>query len=398
MAADASNMTYRSPARRSLHPLAWWAWAIGLAVACLRTTNPLLLGLIAGVVVFVVASQRTSGPWGRSFGVFARFGVAVVVIRVAIEMVFGQRLGGHTLFTLPRMDLPQWAAGVSIGGPVTLEALLGSVWQGLRLAVLLVCFGAVNALASPYRLLRCLPAFLYEAAVAITVALSFTPEVAATLVELRQARRLRGRPTRGVSGLRGMAIPLLSGALDRSLQLAASMDSRGYGRRVGIRRRTRLLTGGLLIAGLLACTAGLYWTLTGGSESFGGGSAFAAGTVALVASMVLAGRRNPRSRYRPDPWRQPEWLTAGVGVLVLAAFAATGAGLQASVYPLQAPGLPALPALAVLACALPGLIVARPAAGPTYDSTGGSAPGRRPAVAPGRAIAAPVRRSEVGLR
>ena len=32
-------------------------------------------------------------------------------------------------------------------------------------------------------------------------------------------------------GLRGIAVPVLEGALDRSLQLATSMDARGYGRR-----------------------------------------------------------------------------------------------------------------------------------------------------------------------
>ncbi|MBO0731015.1 MAG: energy-coupling factor transporter transmembrane protein EcfT, partial [Acidimicrobiaceae bacterium] len=375
---------------RTLHPLAWWAWAVGLAVACLRTTNPLLLGLIAGVVFFVVASCRSSGPWGRSFGVFVRFGLVVVAIRVVIEMVFGQRLGGHTLFVLPELHLPQWAAGVSVGGPVTLESLLGSLWQGLRLAVLLICFGAANSLASPYRLLRCLPAFLYEAGVAVTVALSFTPQVAASLVRLRQARRLRGRPARGIAGLRGMAVPVLSGALDRSLQLAASMDSRGYGRRAGISRRTRLLTGVLTIGGLLASTGGLYWTLTGGSESFGGGSALAAGIAALVASMALAGRRNPRTRYRPDPWRRPEWLTAGVGALALSAFAATSAGLQASVYPVRAPALPLLPALAALACALPAMITARPVARSVDRPTTAFVAGRQTA-------ATPAARSKAGL-
>jgi energy-coupling factor transport system permease protein len=397
VAADAIAVTNRALASRPLHPLAWWAWAVGLAVACLRTTNPLLLGLIVGVVVFVVASRRSRGPWGRSFGVFVRFGLVVVIIRVVIEMVFGQRLGGHTLFVLPQVDLPHWAAGVSIGGPVTTEALLGSLWQGLRLAVLLICFGAANSLASPYRLLRCLPAFLYEAGVAVTVALSFTPEVAATLVELRQARRLRGRPAHGVAGLRGMAIPVLSGALDRSLQLAASMDSRGYGRRSGTTRRTRRLTEGLAVAGLLASTAGLYSTLTDGTESVFGGSAFAAGIAALVASMMLAGRRNPRTRYRPDPWRQPEWITVGVGALVISTFAVTSTDLQASLYPVRAPGLPALPALAILACALPGLINARPVAGPTDRRAGGSSFRRRIAAA-GPAIATPAGRSKAGLR
>jgi energy-coupling factor transport system permease protein len=171
------------------------------------------------------------------------------------------------------------------------------------------------------------------------------------------------------------------------------MDSRGYGRRVGISRPSRLLTEGLAVAGLLASTAGLYWTLTGGSESVAGGSAFAAGIAALVASMVLAGRRNPRTRYRPDPWRQPEWLTIGVAALVLSAFAATGAGLQASVYPVRVPGLPALPALAVLACALPGLVVAPPVAGRTDRRAGGRALGRRaPSAAP--AVATPAGRTK----
>ncbi len=398
MAAGAADVTHRGSARRSLHPLAWWAWAVGLAVACLRTTNPLLLALIAGVVLCAswLASNRSRGPWGRSFGMFVRFGVVVVVIRVVIQMIFGQRLGGHTLFVLPQVYLPHWAAGVSIGGPVTTEALLASLWQGLRLAVLLVCFGAANSLASPYRLLRCLPAFLYEAGVAVTVAISFTPEVAATLVGLRQARRLRGRPTRGIAGLRGMAVPLLSGAMDRSLQLAASMDSRGYGRRIGISRRTRRLTEALAVAGLLACTTGLYWSVTGGSDSTRSASAFGAGITALVASMALAGRRNPRTRYRPDPWRQPEWITLGTGVLALAAFAATNAGLQASVYPLRAPSLPALPALAVLVCVLPGLIPARPVAGSTNGPAASLDIRHRPATRP--AVPDPVGGSRAGSR
>ncbi len=59
---------------------------------------------------------------------------------------------------------------------------------GLRLAVVLICFGAANSLASPYRLLRCLPSVLYEAGVAVTVSLAFAPEV------VRRSRRAR-RPT-----------------------------------------------------------------------------------------------------------------------------------------------------------------------------------------------------------
>ena len=157
----------------------------------------------------------------------------MIVIRVVLQIVFGNRLPGHVIVTLPQVPLPSWAQGVSIGGPVTVEAVLGAAVEGMRLAVILVCFGAANSLANPYRLLRCLPAVLYEAGVAVTVSLAFVPEVVIALAAVRDARRLRGRPVRGVAGLRGMAVPVLESALDRSLQLASSMDARGYGRRVG---------------------------------------------------------------------------------------------------------------------------------------------------------------------
>ena len=104
--------------------------------------------------------------------------------------------------------------------------------------MILLCFGAANSLASPYRLLRSLPAVLYETGVAVTVALSFAPELVQSIGIVRQARRQRGIPTTGLRGMRGVAVPVLESALDRSLQLATSMDARGL-RATGRGRRSR---------------------------------------------------------------------------------------------------------------------------------------------------------------
>ncbi|HBF85621.1 MAG TPA: cobalt ABC transporter permease, partial [Streptomyces sp.] len=41
---------------------AWWLWALGLATAASRTTNPLLLGLLVGVAGYVVAAPRPGAP------------------------------------------------------------------------------------------------------------------------------------------------------------------------------------------------------------------------------------------------------------------------------------------------------------------------------------------------
>src|SRR5690606_401024 len=140
--------------RRLLDPGAWWVWAGGLAAAAMQTTNPLLLAAIVAVVAFVVAARRQPTPWSRSFGSFFKLALVLIAFRVVMQVLFGQRIGDTLLFTLPSIQLPDFAAGVVIGGPVTLELLVDAVYTSLRLAAVLVCFGAVNALCSPYRLLR----------------------------------------------------------------------------------------------------------------------------------------------------------------------------------------------------------------------------------------------------
>jgi energy-coupling factor transport system permease protein len=392
--------------RRGLHPAAWWLWAGCLAGAASRTTNPILLCLIAAVAAFVVSVCRTTAPWSRSLAVFFRLGLAVIVLRVVLQVVFGDRLPGHVLFSLPEVPLPSWAAGVSIGGAVTAESVVQAAVDGLRLAVVLICFGAANSLASPYRLLRCLPAVLYEAGVAVTVSLSFAPEVVMAIASVRDARRLRGRPTRGVAGLRGMAIPVLEGALDRSLQLASSMDARGYGRRQAQTARARQLAGGCTALGLLFIVAGVYGALDAGSLPVGGLPFIAAGAVLVGAGMVASGRRTNRTRYRPDPWAAPEWVVVGSGAVALTALVvATGlgvAGLQLDVYPLRPPPLPLLPTagilvalIAAVAAPVEGRTVldrrdrtTRPSAvGPTDPRPAWSSGRARPAEAPEERLA-----------
>ena len=352
-----SRATVAASGRRGLHPGAWWLWAACMAGAASRTTNPILLLLIGAVVVYVVAARRSDAPWSRSIVVFLRLGLIVIVLRVALVIVFGDRRPGHTLFTLPHVPLPSWAEGVSIGGPVTAEAVIVAVVGGLGLAVILICFGAANSLASPYRLLRCLPAVLYEAGVAITVSLSFAPELVMAIGDVRAARRLRGRPVRGLAGLRGTAVPVLERALDRSLQLASSMDARGYGRRVPVARGVRRTATGATAGGLLLLLGGLYGVLVAGSLPGGGIPFVAVGAVLVGAGLAAGGRRTNRTRYRPDPWRTPEWLVSGSGFVVVATMVAAGLlgvrGLQFATTPLGPPELPVLPAVGILFGLLP---------------------------------------------
>ena len=53
---------------RALHPGAWWLWALGLAAAASRTTNPVPLLLLMAVTWFVVTARRGDTPWAASYG------------------------------------------------------------------------------------------------------------------------------------------------------------------------------------------------------------------------------------------------------------------------------------------------------------------------------------------
>ncbi|MBM7167360.1 energy-coupling factor transporter transmembrane protein EcfT [Streptomyces sp. G44] len=348
----------------ALHPGAWWVWALGLGTATSRTTNPLLIALLIGVAGYVVAARRTSAPWAKSYGAFVKLALFVIGIRLVFAIVLGSPIPGtHVLVTLPEVPLPDWAKGVRIGGRVTAEGVLFALYDGIRLAGLLICVGAANALASPSRLLKSLPGALYEVGVAVVVAMTFAPNLIADVQRLRSARRLRGRSDKGVRGLLQVGLPVLEGALERSVALAAAMDARGFGRAAavppGVRRATAVLT----LGGLMGVCVGTYGLLTAQGGSYGV-PALVAGLLAALAGLRLGGRRAVRTRYRPDRWGVRAWLVAGSGIavagLVIRAASSDPAALHPGVVPLIAPTLPLWPALAVLIGLLPAVVAPVP--------------------------------------
>ncbi|MET9434453.1 energy-coupling factor transporter transmembrane protein EcfT [Streptomyces sp. NPDC006551] len=348
----------------ALHAGAWWLWALGLAVAASRTANPLLLGLIVGVAGYVVAARRTDAPWARSYAAFVKLGLFVVFLRVVFSVVLGSPIPGtHELFTLPRLPLPEWAQGVRIGGRVTAEQLVHAVYDGAKLATLLICVGAANALANPARLLKSLPGALYEAGVAVVVAMTFAPNMVADVARLRTARRLRGRPTGGVKAVLQIGLPVLEGALERSVAVAASMDARGYGRTARVPAAVRRTTNVLTLGGLLGVCAGSYGLLAAEGAGYGL-PLVGAGLVAAVAGLWLGGRRTVRTRYRPDRWGVRAWLVAGSGVAVAALMIAANAyapeALHPGVVPLVAPQLPVWPAVSLLLGLVPAFVAPAP--------------------------------------
>ncbi|MCA0251062.1 MAG: energy-coupling factor transporter transmembrane protein EcfT [Actinobacteria bacterium] len=346
---------------RQLHPGAWWIWALGLAVACTSTTNPVLLALLIALIALVVVLRRPEAPWAMSFGMYLWLGVFIVVMRTVFRIVFSGD-GPTVLFTIPFPEPPEWIAeaGGTLFGPVSAEALASGLYDGMRLAAMVICIGAANSLANPKRLLAAVPPALYELGSVVVVAVSVFPQLAESVVRVTRARRLRADQSGRRHWLRTVMMPVFVDALDRSIALAASMDSRGYGRRGNQSRAARRVTSLLLLGALLLLCAAAYGLFDPGA--FGGSGRWLLGLALAAAglSTALAGRRSVHTRYRPGRWHLAETLVAACGVATAVGFsrlAAADPGLVfPSVHPLEWPTASPAALACCLVAALPAVL------------------------------------------
>ena len=212
--------------RKPLHPLTLWIAAILLAFGVVALDSAYIALAIVGAVAIFVYIRRDGSPWNMSFALSLRIGATILAIRTVVGILIGVPIPGRTLFTIPILHLPTWMPGIRIGGAVTMERLSSSLHEGVIIAAMIALFGAATSLTSPHRLLRVTPSFIYEIGITLVIATSLFPQLATSVRRIRTAQKLRG--TEKVH-LRSIALPLLEESLARSLQLAASMDARGYG-------------------------------------------------------------------------------------------------------------------------------------------------------------------------
>lgn len=212
-----------------LHPLTWWIWAGLLAIAIVRFQSSVFTILCVGAVAGLVFWLREDAPWGRSFAWTLKLSLWILVVRTAIGTLIGVPIPGNTILNLPIVQLPSWMPGIRIGGAVTSERLTSAISEGVLICAIILIFGAAASLTSPHRLLRTLPIYVYEFGISVVIATSALPQLVTSVSRIRQAQMLRGQSLRGFKSWKRIAIPLLEESLARSLELAAAMDSRGYG-------------------------------------------------------------------------------------------------------------------------------------------------------------------------
>lgn len=111
-------------------------------------------------------------------------------------------------------------------GGLSLAALLLGLKDGLGLSLWVLAFGVLNLLFDFAKLSNLIPG---RFGTALSIAINLVPEQAKSIERIRRASKLRSN-TRGMKLIRRIIAPVLRASVDSSLELAASMETRGFGK------------------------------------------------------------------------------------------------------------------------------------------------------------------------
>lgn len=346
-----------------VHPAAWWVWGLGVAAAATTTTHLVVLVIFVAAVLAVVASCADPTRRGSVFRTYLWVAGWTVAVRLVFRVVLPAGAGTGVL------RLPEVSVGpVVLFGTVTREALLGGLTGGLQLAVVILAVGAAHTLADALGLLRHAPSALAGITTALVVAVSVLPTLGRSVLDVRQAARLRGKRP----GLRRTVVPVLEGTMDRSSALAAAMESRGYGavpvpppassstaselQRPSARPSVRRLVQPVSLLGAVGVVALATYALFDASWPGWAAPALACLAVLLCVVALRTGTTVRRTVYRAERWTVRAALVAASGVVALGLLVVAVGPRVAHPGPVLLPALSAVGLAAALLTALPVLV------------------------------------------
>lgn len=227
-----------------------------LVVSAFAYSNPIVLAGV-GVAVVVAGLLADAGPALRLAG---RWGIVLGVLVVAVNVIASQR--GDTIL-VRGFDLPVLGAI-----DVSAEALVEGIVLALRIAVVFAAFAVYSACIDPDRVMRLIRPLAPHSALTATLITRLVPLAAADQARLREASLLRG-PGAADVGRVELTRRLLAGSLDRAVDVAATLELRGYSRgapRRGARPRRSRHSSRFAIAGIAIVTVGIAVRLAGAGD------------------------------------------------------------------------------------------------------------------------------------
>jgi energy-coupling factor transport system permease protein len=229
------------------------------------------------VVAFLYSSPLVLAAVGAAAGLAGVLAGAASAVRAAIKLGLLIALPivvvnalvvdrGETVL----LRLGEWPLFGQVN--VTAEAIADGAIFGLRAVVVMIAFAVYSACVDPDRVLRALRPLAGRSALTAALISRLVPVAAADASRLRDAGRLRG-PAAAQLGRAVLVRRLMAGSLDRAVDVAATLELRGYslqprksfrgqlwplgGTKVSIERRSRFdrrfyIVGGLVLVAAVA--------------------------------------------------------------------------------------------------------------------------------------------------
>ena len=289
-----------------VHPVAWWILGISGALAVTIASNFWFssISLVASIVLILVLGEK------RTYRTALRLYLTMAALAVFIRLLFRLVFGAH---------------------PIDWAALFIAFGDGFRIAGIIMSVAVANCLADARKLLRSTPPALFEVATAIAIAFNFAPQLVESLGRVRRAAKLRGRST-GLGAFKSIIVPTLTDALENAMDVATSMEVRGF----GYRRNTAPIAGKFLtqkatantalITGLSLLAASVFLVLVSDNGQLALLGSIAA-SVLLVIFVRLAGKGAIRTRLSSQRFASRDWVILGCSMAVLAAAWLSTSGL-----------------------------------------------------------------------
>jgi energy-coupling factor transport system permease protein len=192
-------------------------WAAALTAATLLLDHP--LGLAALVLAILGAG------WGAGVGRELARALRTALIVVPPIVVVNVLASRHGLTVFARLgDLGPFGQG-----DLTVEALVYGAVVALKVTILLLLAALCSLAVDPDALLRIFRRLSFRSALTASLAVRMIPVLAADTQRLAEAQRTRpGGGSRGPRGRVALLSAVLAGSLDRAMDVAATLELRGF--------------------------------------------------------------------------------------------------------------------------------------------------------------------------
>jgi energy-coupling factor transport system permease protein len=188
----------------------------GLAAAALLADRTVSVALIAAVLLAACLQAPRRRRWPYLVGTLASGAFLLLLSPLAA------RYGGVVYWSGPEVPV--------VGRlDVTSEEVAEALYQALRLVAVGLAFAAYALLVDQDRVLLA-AGRLRRSVLAIALATRLLPTLERDAGGYVEALRGRGVTVDGLRGRARLLSPLVAGSLERSLNLAESMEARGFGR------------------------------------------------------------------------------------------------------------------------------------------------------------------------